>query len=141
MKNWPVYDILKEAAHQWPNNPAVHDGYGTLSFKQLFIETEELRNQLLKMGIKEGMGIGVIAANGRNFIIGIFAAVGCGAAVMPMSPLLKQPEVDDILKDARLHAIIDDCSGIQPLDTIETVIPLKNGSFRFGFTGIHESVA
>ncbi len=140
MKNWPVYDILKEAAHQWPNNPAVHDGYGTLSFKQLFIETEELRNQLLKMGIKEGMGIGVIAANGRNFIIGIFAAVGCGAAVMPMSPLLKQPEVDDILKDARLHAIIDDCSGIQPLDTIETVIPLKNGSFRFGFTGIHESV-
>lgn len=140
MKTWPVYDILKDAAHQWPDNSAVHDEYGTLSFKQLFIETEELRNHLLKMGIKEGMGVGVMAANGRNFIIGIFAAVGCGAAVMPMSPLLKQPEVDDILKDAKLHAIIDDRSGIQPLATIETVIPLKNGSFRFGFTGIHESV-
>ncbi len=140
MKNWPVYDILKEAAHQWPDNPAVHDGYGTLSFRQLFIETEELRNHLLKKGVKEGMGIGVMAANGRNFIIGIFAAVGCGAAVMPMSPLLKQPEVDNILKDAKLHAIIDDRSGIQPLDTIETVIPLKNGSFRFGFTSIPESV-
>lgn len=140
MKTWPVYDILKDAAHQWPDNSAVHDEYGTLSFKQLFIETEELRNHLLKMGIKEGMGVGVMAANGRNFIIGIFAAVGCGAAVMPMSPLLKQPEVDDILKDAKLHAIIDDRSGIQPLATIETVIPLKNGSFRFGFTSIHESV-
>lgn len=141
MKTWPVYDILKEAAERWPNNPAVHDEHGTISFKQLFIETEELRDHLLKAGIREGMGVGVMAANGRNFIIGIFAAVGCGAAVMPMSPQLKQPEVDDILNEAKLHAIIDDRTGIQPLDSIETVIPLKHGSFRFGFTNIHESIA
>jgi len=100
MMTWPVYDILKEAAERWPNNPAVHDEHGTISFKQLFIETEELRDHLLKAGVREGMGVGVMAANGRNFIIGIFAAVGCGAAVMPMSPQLKQPEVDDILNDA-----------------------------------------
>lgn len=138
--NLPVYDILKDAAQQWPTNPAVYDEYGTLSFRQLFEETEELRNILLEMGIREGMGIGVMAANGRNFIIGLFAAVGCGAAVMPLSPLLKQPEVDDILKDANLHAIIDDRSGIQPLDGIETVIPMKNGSFRFSHTGVDASV-
>lgn len=140
MKQWPVYEILKEAAQKWPGNPAVHDEYGTINFQQLFAEAEDLRNHLLKLGIKEGMGIGVMAANGRNFITGIFAAVGCGAAVMPMSPLLKKPEVDDILKDAKLHAIIDDGSGIQPLDTVETVIPLKQGSFRFSYNHIHESV-
>jgi len=141
MKQLPVYEILKEAAGKWPNNPAVYDDLGMISFQQLFTETEELRGHLLKMGIKEGMGIGVMAANGRSFITGIFAAVGCGAAVMPMSPLLKKPEVDDILKDAKLHAILDDRSGIQPLDTIETVIPLQQGSFRFSYTNIHESVA
>ncbi len=140
MKQWPVYEILKESARQWPANPAVHDEYETLNFLQLFTEAEDLRNHLLKLGIKEGMGIGVMAANGRNFITGIFAAVGCGAAVMPMSPLLKKPEVDDILKDAKLHAIIDDGSGIQPLASVETVIPLKQGSFRFSYTNIHESV-
>lgn len=141
MKNLPVYEILREAAQQWPNNPAVYDEHGMISFNQLFIETEELRDHLEKMGIKEGMCVGVMAANGRNFIIGLFAAIGCGAAVMPMSPQLKKPEVDDILKDAKLHAIIDDRSGIQPLDNIETVIPLKHGSFRFSYTNIHESVA
>ena len=87
------------------------------------------------------MGIGVMAGNGRHFIIGIFGAVGTGAAVMPMSPQLKRAEIDDILQEAKLHAIIDDRSSIQPLDTIETVIPLKQGSFRFAFTDIHESVA
>lgn len=141
MKQWPVYEILKEAARKWPGNPAVYDDHGVISFSQLFTETEELRKHLLNLGIKEGMGIGVMAANGRNFIIGIFAAVGCGAAVMPMSPLLKKPEIDDILNDAKLHAILDDRTGIQPLDAIETVIPLQQGFFRFGYTNIHELVA
>ncbi|MEP7237859.1 MAG: class I adenylate-forming enzyme family protein [Ferruginibacter sp.] len=141
MKTWPVYEILKAAAQQWPDNPAVYDDLGMISFQQLFTETEELRLQLIQLGIKEGMGIGVMAANGRHFIIGIFAAVGTGAAVMPMSPQLKKAEIDDILQDAKLHAIIDDRTAAQPLDSVDTVIPMKNGSFRFGFTGVDESVA
>ncbi len=140
MKNLPVYEILRGAAQKWPDNPAVYDDHGMISFQQLFYEAEELRTHLISLGIKEGMGIGVMAANGRNFIIGIFGAIGTGAAVMPMSPLLKEPEIDDVLKEAKLHAIIDDRSAGQPLDTIETVIPMKFGSFRFGFTNIHESV-
>ena len=141
MKTWPVYEILRTAAQQWPHNIAVHDEHGSMSFQELFIEAEELRKQLAGMGIKEGMGIGVMAANGRNFIIAIFAAVGTGAAVMPMSTQLKRAEIDDILQDAKLHAVIDDRTATQPLDAIDTVIPRKNGSFRFGFTGVDTSVA
>lgn len=141
MSIWPVYEILKDAAHRWPNNPAIYDDHGTISFQQLYTEAEELRLQLLNLGIKEGMGIGVMAANGRNFIIGIFAAVGTGATVMPMSPQLKAAEIDDILEQAKLHAIIDDRSSIQPLDSIETVIPMQQGAFRFAFTAVDASVA
>jgi long-chain acyl-CoA synthetase len=140
MDQLPVYEILRAAAQKWPDNPAVYDDHGMISFQQLYNETEELRTHLVNLGIKEGMGIGVMAGNGRNFIIGIFAAVGTGAAVMPMSPQLKRTEIDDILQDAKLHAIIDDRSSIQPLDTIETIIPMKEGSFRFAFTDVHESI-
>jgi long-chain acyl-CoA synthetase len=141
MNTLPVYEILKEAAIKWPDNPAVYDDHGVISFKELFNETEDLRLQLMHMGIKAGMGIGVMAANSRHFIIGIFAAVGTGAAVMPMSPQLKKAEIDDILQDTKLHAVMDDRTAGQPLDAIDTLITLKNGSFRFGFTGIDESVA
>lgn len=140
MTQLPVYEILKDASIKWPHNPAVHDDYGLLTFKELFTETEDLRLQLTRLGIKEGMGVGVMAANGRNFIIGIFAAVGCGAAVMPLSPQLKKAEIDDILNNAKLHVIIDDQTGIRPLEPVETEIPLKNGAFRFAYTSIHESV-
>jgi long-chain acyl-CoA synthetase len=141
MKTWPVYEILKEAAIKWPDNTAVHDEHGMINFKQLFTEAEELRLQLVQLGIKEGMGIGVMAANSRYFIIGIFAAVGTGAAVMPMSPQLKKAEIDDILQDTKLHAVIDDRTAARPLETVDTVIPMKSGSFRFGFTGIDASEA
>jgi long-chain acyl-CoA synthetase len=141
MKPLPVYEILKDAADTWPDKVAVYDDFGGLSFHQLFTEAEALRLQLIALGIKEGMGIGVMAANGRNFIIGIFAAVGTGAAVMPMSSQLKAAEIDEILQDAKLYAVIDDRTAAQPLDAVETVIPIKNGSFRFGFTGVDESVA
>jgi acyl-coenzyme A synthetase/AMP-(fatty) acid ligase len=141
MKQLPVYEILTAAAEKWPNNPAVYDEHGMISFRELFIETEKLRLELIRLGIKEGMGIGVMAGNGRQFIIGIFGAVGTGAAVMPMSPQLKRAEIADILQEAKLHAVIDDRSSIQPLDTIETVVPMLQGSFRFAFTHIDESVA
>jgi acyl-coenzyme A synthetase/AMP-(fatty) acid ligase len=141
MDQLPVYEILKEAAEKWPGNPAVHDDIGTISFQELFTEAESLRSQLVNLGIKEGMGIGVMAGNSRQFIIGIFAAVGTGALVMPMSPQLKRAEIDDILQDAKLHAIMDDRSSIQPLDTIETVIPMQHGSFRFSFTDVDRSLA
>ncbi len=141
MKKLPVYEILREAAQKWPGNVAVYDDFGTICFQQLFTETEELRIQLMQLGITEGMCIGVMAGNNRNFIIGIFAAVGCGAAVMPMSPQLKRAEIDAILEEVKLHAIIDDRSSSQPLSNIETVIPLQHGSLRFAYTHIHESVA
>lgn len=140
MSNLPVYEILKEAAINWPDNPAVYDDWGSINFKQLYDEAEELRTQLIKLGIKKGMGIGVMATNGRNFIIGIFAAVGTGATVMPMSTQLKPAEISDILKEAKLFAIIDDRSSSAPLETIETVIPLKKGSYRFAFTGVNSTI-
>lgn len=138
--NYPnVYDVLRNAATQWPNNPAVHDEHGSLSFAQLFGETEALRSQLLELGIGNGMGVGVKAKNGRHFIIGIFAVVGCGAAVMPMSHQLKKAEIDDILEEAQLHAILDDRSSVQPLPNIDAVIPVNIGSFRFDFTAVDRS--
>ena len=41
MNQLPVYEILKEAAQKWPDNPAVYDEHGMISFQELFNEAEE----------------------------------------------------------------------------------------------------
>ena len=129
-----VYDILKDAAHKWPGNPAVYDDHGMMTFAELYAETEILRLNLIDLGVTEGMGVGVKARNGRSFIIGIFAVVGCGAAVMPMSPQLKKAEIEDILSEAQLQVLLDDMSGIPPILGVDEVIQMKVESFSFSYT-------
>jgi long-chain acyl-CoA synthetase len=140
MDQLPVYEILIEAARKWPEKPAVYDDYGMLTFEQLYLETEELRCQLLSLGVKQGMGVGVKARNGRNFITGIFAVIGCGAAVMPLSHQLKKGEIEDIINEAQLHALLDDRSGGKSHPVIDAVIPMKAESFSFSRTDVAISV-
>ena len=136
MNNSLVYDVLKNAAQKWPSSPAVYDEYGVLTFKQLYEETENLKTKLIQLGVVEGMGIGVMSKNSRNFIIGIFAVIGCGATVMPMSHQLKKAEIDDILIEAKLHGIMDDQHGIQPIDSKYEIIEMNIESYRFTFSSV-----
>ncbi|MGB0914806.1 MAG: class I adenylate-forming enzyme family protein, partial [Crocinitomicaceae bacterium] len=136
MNNQLVYRLLKDTALQWPDNPAIHDEFGTISFKSLELEVEKLKRELVAFGVAPGMGVGVMARNSRNFIIGVFAVLGCGAAVMPVSHQLKAAEINEILEKTKLHAVLDDYSGIQPLDNADQVVAMGIGNMRFGLTGI-----
>ena len=100
MTNLLAYNVLINANQQWPDRSAVYDEYGQLTFSELFQEAEYLKNELLQRGVGKGMAVGVMARNGRNFITAIFAVVGTGATVMPMSHQLKTAEVEQILKEA-----------------------------------------
>lgn len=134
MQEKKVYTVLENAKDQWPDSAAVHDDFGTLTFSELFEEAEALKLQLIKRGVGEGQAVGVMARNGRNFIIGIFAVSGTGACVMPMSHQLKKDELAMHIKDASLNFILDDFSGIDPLGSRD-FIPLKNGQIRVAKTG------
>lgn len=111
MKQYPVYEVLQQAATTWPEQAAVHDEAGTISFSELFIQTETLRNQLEKSGIMPGMAVGLKAKNGRDFITGIFAITGAGAVALPVYHQLKAMEIDELVQQTGLHAWIDDHSG------------------------------
>lgn len=128
-----VYQVLVNAANQWPEHPAVYDDFGTLTFSGLYEEAEVLKQQLISRGIGEGQAVGIMARNGRNFIVGIFAVLGTGACVMPMSHQLKRDELDEQIKHAALHFILDDLSGIDPMGSTD-LIALKNGQIRVAVT-------
>ena len=134
-----VYQILKDAARKWPEKPAIYDDHGMMTFAELYAETEILRLNLIDLGVTAGMGVGVKARNGRSFIIGIFAVVGCGAAVMPMSPQLRRAEIEDILSEAKLHVLLDDLSGIPPILGVDEVLEMKVESFSFSYTNVNRA--
>ncbi|MEO6489401.1 MAG: AMP-binding protein [Ferruginibacter sp.] len=140
MTDLPVYQLLKDAAIKWPAKPAIYDEHGMITFEELYLQSETLRKKLIELGVKRGMGIGVKANNSRSFITGLFGAVGTGAAVMPMSHQLKKAEIEEILKDARLHVLIDDMSGIPPILPVKEKIGLKDLTFSFSYTNLDSAI-
>ncbi|HYA79205.1 MAG TPA: class I adenylate-forming enzyme family protein [Candidatus Nitrosopolaris sp.] len=123
-----VFETLSRSARQWPDRTAIIDAGGSLDYRSLWREVEALRAQLDRLGVREGEGVGVRARNGRSFIIGALAALGCGAVIMPIHHQMKPAELSDMLARAPLCVILDDGSGAaQPGKTIALENPGGNG--------------
>jgi acyl-coenzyme A synthetase/AMP-(fatty) acid ligase len=106
-----VFDTLSQAARQWGSRPAIIDAAGSLDYASLWREIESVRGQLARLGVRDGQGIGIRARNGRAFVIGALAALGCGAIVMPIHHQLKPDELADMVARAPLGFILEDASG------------------------------
>src|ERR1019366_8902074 len=106
-----VFDTLARSARQWPERTAIIDAGGALDNQTLWREVEALRVQLARLGVREGQGVGVRARNGRAFVIGALAALGCGAVIMPIHHQMKLDELNDLLATAPLCAILDESIG------------------------------
>ena len=123
-----VFETLARSARQWPKHTAIIDAGGALDYQSLWREVEALRGQLNRLGVSAGQGIGMRARNGRAFVIGALAALGCGAVIMPIHHQMKPDELSDMLAQAPLCAILDDGSGaVQPGKTATLENPGGNG--------------
>lgn len=123
-----VFETLAQSARQWPDRIAIVDAGGAMDYRSLWREVEALRAQLDQLGLREGQGVGVRARNGRAFIIGGLAALGCGAVIMPIHHQIKPDELSDMLAKAPLCVILDDGSGpVQPGKTVALENPGGNG--------------
>ncbi len=101
-----VYESLIQSAKRWPNKAAIIDQEGELSFEDLLTKVELLKNELISRGYGSGHGLAICTNNDRQFLIALYAALGTGAIVMPISIQQKESEIKTALKDAKLHAIL-----------------------------------
>ena len=102
-----IYHLIRERSKKWADHPAIHDDYGSLSFNLLINDVEALSTQLQQIGLKEKMGLGIISSNSREFIAAILAGLNCGAVVMPLSHKLTDAEINEIINETKLHALLN----------------------------------
>ena len=126
-----TYQLLELAAQQWPDRPAIIEESGTVSYRELFAQTELLKAELVRLGLSKGQGLGVMGRNSCAFVAAMFAGMGCGAVVLPISHQLKAAEIDSLIVDTQLHAVLDDLSGIQAIMGDAVMVPFAEQSLRF----------
>ena len=103
-----IYNTLINAAKNWPDQTAIFDEYGALTYSELFEQTELLKDYLISKGVSSGIGVGIITNNSRYFIISLYASVGCNAVAMPISHQQKASEIINALEEVKIHLIISD---------------------------------
>jgi long-chain acyl-CoA synthetase len=129
-----VYQTLVEASIKWPNTIAIVDEYGSITFSELYYQTELLKNKLIGLGIKPGHGIGLLIKNNRYFLIGLYAGIGCDAVVMPISPQQKAEEINNATGEAKLHYLLSDRFDLYTNEEKSSELIVLNHPLFFGYT-------
>jgi len=89
-----------------PNKEAVVDGGIRLTYRQLNQRTNRLSRALMRLGLKYGDRLAVLAHNRLEFLETIMAAAKLGLILVPLNWRLTASELGFILKDSRTEALI-----------------------------------
>ena len=92
--------VLEQAAADHGNRPAVRLDSLVLSYAELRDAAARLTSLLSSFGIRAGDRVAVMLPNVPAFPIAFYGALGAGAVVVPMNPLLKSREVAYYLSDS-----------------------------------------
>ena len=130
-----ISEILAKSAEMRPEKTAVIDMYAAVSYSALFSEVVSLSRRLRESGVEPGHGVGIMARNGREFIISAFASLLTGAVILPIHHQIRRNELNEVLETCSIHFVIDDMSGIKPGDGLFSELQIK-GANPLRFTQI-----
>jgi acyl-CoA synthetase (AMP-forming)/AMP-acid ligase II len=96
------------SAVRYPDEPAIIDELGTLSFKDVHERTNRLTHALADAGINEGDNVGVLCRNHRYFIELGVALSKLGAHALYLNTSFAGPQITDVMKREQATALVYD---------------------------------
>jgi long-chain acyl-CoA synthetase len=98
--------VLDQAAARHAMRPAVRMDRVVLSYAELRVAAARMTSLLSSLGIVPGDRVAVMLPNVPAFPVVFYGALGAGAVVVPMNPLLKSREVAYHLSDSGARVLI-----------------------------------
>jgi fatty-acyl-CoA synthase len=96
------------AARNFPDEPAIIDELGTLTFKEVDERTNALAHALKADGIGEGDGVAIMCRNHRGWIDAVLACSKLGANALFLNTAFSGPQLTDVAKREKPKAVIYD---------------------------------
>ncbi len=110
MKDWgptPPTGCAFSAA-RYPNEVAIIDELGEVTFKEVHEQTNRLAHGLAETGLGAGSRVAILCRNHRGFIFAYLAALKLGADALLLNTAFAGPQLQAVMKDQNADAVIMD---------------------------------
>jgi acyl-CoA synthetase (AMP-forming)/AMP-acid ligase II len=103
----PALGITTAAIH-YPDETALIDERGSLTFEQLHRRSNALAHAFAEMGIGYGDGVGIMCRNHRGFIEATLAAAKLGASALYLNTMFAGPQLVEVMRREGPKALVHD---------------------------------
>ncbi|KAB2330449.1 long-chain-fatty-acid--CoA ligase [Cytobacillus depressus] len=128
ISNLSVSQLLQQVYKKDPEHEVAFDGYGRISYEELWRQSITLAKSLQELGIKKGDKVAVCLPNWNEFIVIYMAVSHVGAILVPFNTRYRQDEVEYILRnsEAKLAFFTKEFSGVRHYDQFASAIKVVN---------------
>jgi acyl-CoA synthetase (AMP-forming)/AMP-acid ligase II len=96
------------SAIRFPNDTAIIDELGTLTFEEVHRRTNALAHAFAHAGIEEGDGVAILCRNHRGFIDATVACSKLGANALYLNTAFAAPQITDVVQREEPVALVYD---------------------------------
>jgi fatty-acyl-CoA synthase len=118
--------LVAIAAIRHPDQLAVRDEHGELTYRELDDRVNAIANAWIKQGLKAGEGVAIMTRNHAGFLEAMFAAAKCGARVILMNTGFSGPQVREVAAREGADLFIYD----EEFEPLVAGVELSRGRFR-----------
>lgn len=102
-----LYNLLINSAAKYPDNTAIEDKNGSISYREL-LKSSSVLGGILQNRFKDKRLIGVLMEKSINSLIAIFGILSVQSAYVPLDESLPHERLQYIIEDAGLDCLITD---------------------------------
>jgi acyl-CoA synthetase (AMP-forming)/AMP-acid ligase II len=107
------------AAIRHPQETALIDERGSLTFEQMHLRTNSLAHALARMGIGPGDGVGIMCRNHRGFVETTLAAAKLGASALYLNTMFAGPQLVEVTRRESPKVLVHDEEFTELLDGVD----------------------
>ena len=93
-------DLFKEAVAKYPDRPAVRDGMGELTYKELDHMSDYVAQKLTENGFGREKVAGILCGRTKEYAVAYIGVMKAGGAYVPLDPEYPQSRIEYMLKDS-----------------------------------------
>ncbi len=119
---------LERSAYYFPDRPALSENFSEITYAQLDDRASRIATALIRLGVKPGDPVGLLAPNSSDWVTFYFGALKTGAVAVTLSSVLTRDEMRLLLNHARPKVLfaddekLDDLAGLRESDWLKKVI-------------------